>query len=85
MGPTDPVFHACLYCEKNRLTERAAILRVKHYVHFRFIDCTGTYKHFLDVIIDKSPIFPQNSAQDGLGGVEGLHLPGSSAPMGAGQ
>jgi len=34
--------------ERTRISD---LLRVKHYVHFLFIDGTGTYKHFLDVII----------------------------------
>ena len=32
-------------------TRTCDLLRVKHYVYMPFIDCTGTYKHFLDVII----------------------------------
>ena len=34
--------------ERTRISD---LLRVKHYVYLPFIDCTGTYKHFLDVII----------------------------------
>jgi hypothetical protein len=32
-------------------TRTCDLLRVKHYVIFPFIDCTGTYKHVFDVSI----------------------------------
>ena len=32
-------------------TRTCGLLRVKHYLLFHFIDCTGTSRHVLDIII----------------------------------